>query len=416
MIRSRMTVAAVAALAAALLATSTAAAAPAGDPGGETSPLEAAIAAYHAAYPKITPEAAEAAAKGQDARKQLYETLTKDGGRSFGGAWFDPPTGVLTVATTSKESATAAAEQGRRLGLTVQPTLVQRSFTELERHADAVRNEKLGEIADQNVGIDVRSNQVQVAVPAERRAELEEEARRLGVALIDDEGIKTEEDAGCTSRNACDWTVRAGSMLWRGNDGNQCSVGFTTRNASGQRFTLTAGHCSSGNGVTWGTAGQSIGPMSVSFDVGSIDAAAISITNSWFTGDIGGEIYHHGASGKSVPVKGVAPTLSYIWSGETVCLAANFTQPSGSNFCGVIGTNSDPNKRGLVRVNGFDACGGDSGGGWYWLTSSGNRIAYGIHSRSSTGCHGSAGGSKSWFTALPVARFWMPFYGQVETR
>jgi streptogrisin C len=82
----------------------------------------------------------------------------------------------------------------------------------------------------------------------------------------------------------------------------------------------------------------------------------------------------------------------------------------------VIGTNSDPNKRGLVRVNGFDACGGDSGGGWYWLTSSGNRIAYGLHSRSSTGCHGSEGGSKSWFTALPVAKFWMPFMGNVETR
>lgn len=416
MIRSRMTVATVAALAAAALAAGTAQAAPAGDPGGENSALEAAVAAYREVYPKITPEAAEAAALGQDARKELYETLVNDDGRSFGGAWFDPPTGVLHVATTSKESAVAAAEHGRKLGLNVEPQLVQRSFAELERQADAVRKEKLGEIARQNVGIDVRTNQVQVAVPARRLAELQEEAKRLGVILVEDSGIETEEDAGCTSRNACDWTVRAGSMLWRGSDGNQCSVGFTARNASGQRFTLTAGHCSSGNGVTWGTAGKSIGPMSVSLDFGSVDAAVISITNSWFTGDTGGEIYHHSASGKSVPVKGVAPTLSYIWAGETVCLAANFTQPSGSNFCGVIGTNSDPNKRGLVRVNGFDACGGDSGGGWYWLTSSGNRIAYGIHSRSSTGCHGSEGGNKSWFTALPVARFWMPFYGQVETR
>ena len=55
----------------------------------------------------------------------------------------------------------------------------------------------------------------------------------------------------------------------------------------------------------------------------------------------------------------------------------------------MVGTNSDPAVRGMVRVNGLDACGGDSGGGWYWLTPSGRRIAYGIHSRSNIGCHGS---------------------------
>jgi streptogrisin C len=154
----------------------------------------------------------------------------------------------------------------------------------------------------------------------------------------------------------------------------------------------------------------------VSFDVGSIDAAAISITNSWFTGDIGGEIYHHGASGKSVPVKGVAPTLSYIWAGETVCLAANFTQPSGHSFCGVIGSNSDPLVRGMARVNGLDACGGDSGGAWYWLTSTGRRIAYGLHSRSNTGCHGSAGGNTSWFSPLPTIKTFFTPSLNVETR
>ena len=61
MIRSRMTVAAVAGLAAATLATSAAGAAePPGDQrGGE---MEAAIAAYQNVYPKISGDAARAAA------------------------------------------------------------------------------------------------------------------------------------------------------------------------------------------------------------------------------------------------------------------------------------------------------------------------------------------------------------------
>jgi streptogrisin C len=149
---------------------------------------------------------------------------------------------------------------------------------------------------------------------------------------------------------------------------------------------------------------------------GPLDASVISVTNGWFTGDLGGELYNHFTAGKSVPVKGVAPTLSFIWSGDLVCLAANFTQPSGNSFCGVVGTNSDPLKRGMVRVNGFDACPGDSGGAWYWLPSSGNRIAYGLHSRSDDGCHGDQGGSHSWFSALPTIKAQFTPGLTVETR
>ena len=39
--------------------------------------------------------------------------------------------------------------------------------------------------------------------------------------------------------------------------------------------------------------------------------------------------------------------------------------------------------RGFARVDGLDACGGDSGGGWYWLSGD-IRTAYGIHHGSST--------------------------------
>jgi streptogrisin C len=206
-------------------------------------------------------------------------------------------------------------------------------------------------------------------------------------------------------------------MLWRGSSGNNvCSVGFTARNSSNQRFTYTAGHCSNGPGVTWGTGGQTIGPMGASMNSGPIDASVISVTNSWFTGDLGGELYNQFAAGKTVPVRGVAPSLSFIWTGDVVCLAANFTQPSGNSFCGVVGAVVDPFERGLVRVNGFDACPGDSGGAWYWLPSSGNRFAYGLHSRSDDGCHGSNGGSHSWFSALPLIKTALTPGLNVETR
>ena len=82
----------------------------------------------------------------------------------------------------------------------------------------------------------------------------------------------------------------------------------------------------------------------------------------------------------------------------------------------MVGTNSDSSVRGMVRVDGLDACPGDSGGGWYWLTPSGRRIAYGIHSRSDTGCHGSSGGSHSWFSALPTVKSTYTPSLNVETR
>jgi streptogrisin C len=127
-------------------------------------------------------------------------------------------------------------------------------------------------------------------------------------------------------------------------------------------------------------------------------------------------MYNQFAANKSVAVNAVAPTLSYIWTGDVVCLAANFTQPSGHSFCGVVGSNSDPSVRGMVRVDGFDACPGDSGGSWYWLTSTGRRIAYGLHSRSDTGCHGDQSGSHSWFSALPTIKSTYQPSLNVETR
>jgi streptogrisin C len=418
---SRLKAVAVAGVAATALATMTAAAGAASEPsapGDSGAPLEATARAYLKVYPQLSEAEARAAAEGQEARKKVYAALQADT-RTLGGFWFDPPTATLHVATTTEATGDKAVAAGARVGVTVKTHRVARSFAQLEAQAAKLRAGEgaLGKAARGQVGIDVKANKVAVSVPDTQVRAFTGATLPAGVTVSADPKIKTEEDAGCTSRAACDWTIRAGSIVWAGNSGNKvCSVGFTARNSSNQRYVYTAGHCSSGNGVTWGTGAISMGPMQASINSGALDAAIIRVTNSWFTGDLGGEIYNEPTAGKMVPVKGVAPTLSYIVQGETVCLSANYTQPNGASFCGVVGTNSDASVRGMVRVNGLDACPGDSGGGWYWLPSSGNRIAYGVHSRSDTGCHGSSGGSRSWFSALPtIKNSWVPSLN-VETR
>jgi streptogrisin C len=371
------------------------------------NPIEAGTDAYLAAYPQLSHAQARAAAARSDARRAVYDAAAQDAA-GFGGAWFDPATNVVHIAATSDAAAAGAAALGRRNGLQITTHRVDRSAAQLEAQAAELRAGKgeIGQAAQGHVGVDVKSNQVVAAVPSSRRAALGGSAAASDVKLVDDHSAAVQADAGCTSRAACDWTIRAGSIMWRSNTSIPwCSVGFTARNAFNQRFVYTAGHCTTGNGITWGTGAQNIGPMNSSLDSGAIDASVISVTNGWFTGDTGGEIYVNAGTGGWSPVKGVAPSVGYMVAGETVCLSANFTQPAvNGNSCGILGTNSDAAVRGMARVDGLDACGGDSGGGWYWLSSSGNRYAYGIHSRSDTGCHGYAGGSHSWYTAIANAK------------
>ncbi len=404
MIRPTVRALAVAGIAVASVGTATASAADTG-----ANAVEAGIAAYKAAYPKLSDAQARSAAVGADARRAVYDAAAADAA-TFGGAWFDPATGQVNIAATTDAAAKRIGAAARRYAVAVNTVQVKRSAAELEADAAALRagKDELGRAANGNVGVDVKTNEVVVAVAADRKASLASNAAARGAKLVTASTAAPELDAGCTSRSACDWTLRAGSIIWRGSIAAPtpwCSIGFTARNASNTRFVLTAGHCTTGVGINWGTGAQNIGPMGASVDSGVVDTSAIQVTNSWFTGDTGGEIYVQPSTSGWSPVKGVAPSVGYMVAGETVCLSANYTQPTVSgNSCGVLGTNSDAGVRGMARVDGLDACGGDSGGGWYWLSSSGNRYAYGIHSRSDGGCHGDAGGTRSWYTPVASAK------------
>lgn len=373
-------------------------------------PIEAAIDAYQRVYPELDRERAVEAATGQEDRKELYEAVLADDLDQFGGAWFDAPTGVFHVAVTSRGLAGKVREQADANGLVVKVHTVEHSFGDLDARARTLRRGDggIGKAAAGRVGVDVTTNQVVAQVAPRQRAAL---ARTVD-ADVRVEAARTDVELDvCNNRSDCNDSVRAGSILWRGSVGNDwCSVGVTGRStATNYRYVFTAGHCSNGNGVTWGTGSGTVGTMAFSANSGDLDAGAVRVTNWPYTWQAGGDIWMQGAANRRVDMDSVAPSQSWIWVGDTVCLAANYTSPSAwGNRCGVVGANADAAAGGKTRVDGVDACGGDSGGGWYWLTSGGSRYGYGIHSSSNFGCNGSLGGDTSWFTSLPRVKTWFP--------
>ena len=345
----------------------------------------------------MSESAARTAFVQQLPRRKVYREAAADPA-TFGGSWFDAPSGVMHLAVTSITAASRVEQAADRLGVRLQTHLVARSYAALQRQADAVRTGTgtLSRAASGKVGIDIAANEVTVAVPRSSRAALG--PAPVGVRIVDAPPVSRELDSACTSRLACDTTLRAGTVL-RHYGLPMCSAGFTARAPDGRRYVYTAGHCDIGPG-RWSTGRQDIGPMTGSVRTGAVDAGIIRVDNSAYAGDAGGEIYVENAD-RSVALDDVATTMADLQEGDVVCLSANFTQVHGPNLCGVIGSAGDPAESGMVRVDGVDACTGDSGGGWYWLASTTHRVAYGVHSDSDPGCHGDSGGSHSWFSPMP---------------
>ncbi len=372
--------------------------------------IKEAVDAYQRAYPGIDLGAAEAAARGQQTRKDLYDAVLAKRQANFGGAWFDPPTNVLHVAVTSDALGGDVDAWATEVGQKVRVHRVERSFDDLDAAATRLRSDRtaLGTAAAGRVGIDVRTNEVVAQVSRSKVRALAAVGAETGVR-VEAATTDVELDA-CNDRADCNDSVRAGSVMWRGSVGTPwCSTGVTGRStATNFRYVFTAGHCSNGNGVTWGTGSWTIGTMAFSANAGDLDVGAVRATWWPYTWQPGGDIWMQNAVDRRVDMDAVAPTQSWIWVGDTVCLAANYTDTDAAgNRCGVVGSNADPAAGGKTRVDGVDACGGDSGGGWYWLVG-GTRWGYGVHSSSNIGCNGSNGGNSSWFTTLPRLKTWFP--------
>ena len=391
----------------ALLTLGVAGTASAAGPADDGVPLQTAADTYREAYPQMTAAQASAAANQAVDRKALIDSLIEEDGAYYGGAWYDPPSNTLHLELTTPE---ATADANARAGaVKIQTHLVARSFDQLQRQADGIRHGTgpLSAASNGQVGLDVKTNRVVVAVPADQLPGVQNAAKMAGVTVIADPHLAVVEDA-CSARNTCDGSIAAGAMIAGGGWG--CSVGYTAEDPfTLGRFVYTAGHCSNGIGVNWTTGAQQIGPMLGALNSGDIDAGVIQVTNPLYTGQAGGRLYN------TDDVDAVAPTLASMTVNDVVCNAANYQDPSGPRFCGLLGTTSDAGNRGLARVDNEDACSGDSGGTWYELVGN-TRTGYGIHSRSDSGCHGDAGGTRSWFSALPTVKAgFAPGYN-VETR
>ena len=154
----------------------TAPGASAADTGG--SAFEAGVAAYKTVYPSLSDARARSAAAGALARRAVYDAAAADSA-TFGGAWFDPTTGVVNLAATTDAAVSRAAALGKQYAVAVRPVKVKRSAAALEADAASLRagKDELGKAAAGNVGIDVTTNEVVVALPADRKAALASKAK-----------------------------------------------------------------------------------------------------------------------------------------------------------------------------------------------------------------------------------------------
>jgi streptogrisin C len=368
------------------------------DQGAAGDPLQTVAQAYRTSYPDLAPEAAQAAAAAQASAGEALKAELVERWDTFGGGWFDAYTATYHLAVTRPAAGEALAAIGTARGVAVDTPVVDRSLDELNAQVEDLQtgDGALARAADGRVGIDVTTNQVVAAVPAGQVGSLTRQAP-AGVTVIPAEQTAFEYDA-CTSRSNCDNFLAAGLVLRNGAGTPWCSLGFTARNAAGQRITLTAGHCSTGIGETWsnGTATiRTVGNVSGRIFSGNQDVSRIVSTNAFYGNVNSGRIYINTPPGW-FPVTGE----SFLLVGDVACLSASFTNPARSgNPCGTVGSTSDPQRFNMVRIDGYDACGGDSGGGWYWLPGSGNRWAVALHSNSESGCNNPTA-ARSWASPL----------------
>jgi streptogrisin C len=392
----------------AVLAISPTSAAKAALPGSDQPEFAGMVAAYQRDYPGISRAAAEAAVAGQGARVQLIERLAQRDPRTFGGAWFNPRTGVQHVMALTPATSAAALDLGRALGSKVVTHAATRNFAELmELRATigAGADPVIGVDGVRRARVDVVNNRVEVAVaPAVLSAVRAKVGGNDGIAVVGGPAtVPPEFPDACVSRYSCGAPLRSGIALWYDNvsHAGACSLGFTARATDGSRWAITAGHCALNTGTTnhvWGHGEQAIGPIRYPVNGDRYDIARILVGGPYWT--VGGYLYNPRSPNTVLNVNYAITSRSTIELGDAVCLSAVHSVVGTS--CGTI-TDTANAGRGMPEVS-FDGCRGDSGGGWYALLGS-ERWAYGIHSGSqNSGCH--VAGSRSFFTAVPDANAW----------
>lgn len=231
-----------------------AAADPAADPVG-AGQVQALLREAGLSAPQATQRLAnEATANG------VVSTLQAALGRSFAGAWFEPGSTDLVVATTDP----AAAQRVRAAG--VVPRLVPRDLHALDQAMSAL-NSRADGVPDAVTGwyVDPTSNSVVVTAtdPAVAR---EFAAGQQGVR-IEQAHARPVPMADLSGGGGIEAAV-----------GARCSIGFNVTSGA-TRYILTAGHCTQLGGVWSGEDGTPIGPSARTAFPGD-DFGIIEVTSS----------------------------------------------------------------------------------------------------------------------------------------
>ncbi|MFI2350345.1 S1 family peptidase [Streptomyces sp. NPDC019443] len=216
------------------------------------------------------PQARERLAQ-ERAATALQGKAERAAGAAYGGSWFDATTGRLTVAVTSRGSATAVREAGAAV------RLVQHSAKELDAAKERIDRQaaQSAQGAPRGVSgwhVDPRANQVVVDVVASRRRDADvrafvDRARRAGPVRVE----AAMDQAPATFAAG---TV-GGDPYYTGNV--RCSIGFSVHGGF-----VTAGHCGRPGDFVRGWDGSGMGTFQGSSFPGD-DYAYVGIGHGWWT-------------------------------------------------------------------------------------------------------------------------------------
>lgn len=185
-------------------------------------------------------------------------------GPSYGGSWFDPATGKLTVAVTDDAKSGAVKAAGANV------RLVDHTARQLD--AAKARIDKLK--APEGVSswhVDPRTSKVVVKVVASAQGDNDV---RAFVARAREAGPITVQQTSQAPRTFAAGTV-GGDPYYTGNV--RCSIGFSVIGGF-----VTAGHCGQAGGAVRGWDNSAIGNFQGSSFPGD-DYAWVNVANGWWT-------------------------------------------------------------------------------------------------------------------------------------
>ncbi|MFJ3531489.1 S1 family peptidase [Streptomyces sp. NPDC090132] len=212
----------------------------------------------------LTESQAKARLSAEKTATAIQGKAKRAAGDTYGGSWFDPSTGGLTVAVTSEKQKPAVRATGADVRL----------VTHTARRLDAVKARIDTFDAPAGVSswhVDPKANKVVVNVVASAQDDNDvrafvEQAREAGPVVVEQTAQAPQTFAAGTV---------GGDPYYTGNV--RCSIGFSVIGGF-----VTAGHCGQAGAAVSGWDGSAIGNFQGSSFPGD-DYAWVSVGNGWWT-------------------------------------------------------------------------------------------------------------------------------------